>query len=173
MHEYPFDNSIFLGKSCHIHETLIRVSAVLADDVFHPVALVVDIIFIVFPIPKLDFCSCYRYVDNAYMVFRRKNINHFSSEKIHRTEVVAFTTDRRYGSIPFSHLAPKFRHVDRSHELETWIIEIFVLLCRYSSCFHVGLSYTKINEKIGVRFVFRSCRSPENREYGKYCHYKK
>lgn len=83
------------------------------------------------------------------MVFRRKNINHFSSEKIHRTEVVAFTTDRRYGSIPFSHLAPKFRHVDRSHELETWIIEIFVLLCRYSSCFHVGLSYTKIYEKLG------------------------
>ncbi len=155
MHEDALYDTVLLGKLCHLHKTLIRIAAILADDVLHPVALVVDILLIVVLVPKLDLSSRNRNIDYAHTIVGRKNLNHFSTEEIHRAEVVAFTTDRRHGSVPFPHLTPEVGHVDGCHELETRIVEILVLLGRCGTGFHVGLTDTEVDVKFGVGLTLR------------------
>ena len=157
MHENTFDDTVLLSDLGHFHESCVWISAILLDDSLHPVTLIVDVLLVVDLVPEFDLRTCYRNVDDAHLDIFRKHLNHLAAEEIHWAEIVALTADRRYCSVPLTHLSAKIRHVNCRYKLKARIVEILVLFCRPCSSLHVGLADAQIDMEVRIRLLCK-CR---------------
>ena len=147
VHQHSLDDAVFLRFACGLHQPLVRVHPIKLGHVHKPAARRVggfhgQILFTCVLVPELQFGAGDGDVDHTYLVLLRQDLDHLAAEEIDGTHIVGLPANGRDSRVPVVALALEARHIHGRHELETGVVEAFVLFGGTRSGLHVGLAET-------------------------------
>ena len=161
------DDAVFLGLLRHIYQTLVRVIAIILDDILEPAGLGRHIALVKRRIERHDAAARNGHDHDTDPDLRVELFDQRASEVIRRAEAPMLVRQRGNRVIPRSEF-PSVEVVDCREHLEARIDRL-VLAFDSALALHIGLAEGEIDVEVGIRIGInrgrRHKRQPEQRSH--------